>query len=137
LSVLSTLIDALHPLTSLDFRGHWCPFCMAYLKTLQSLTPSITAAGGQPLIITAETAPNLTTTRTTTGYNGEAIVDPENILAKYFKQKGLLDVAISEKKGYEHGMAQPAILVIKNDGTVLENWAIVPSMVCFIYLSGR
>ncbi|KAE9370057.1 hypothetical protein N431DRAFT_441934 [Stipitochalara longipes BDJ] len=109
------------------FRGHWCPFCMGYLKTLQSLSTSISAAGGQPLVITAESAPNLATTRTTSGYNGEAIVDPENILVEYFKERGLLDVAISEKKGYEHGMAQPAILVIKSDGTVLEKWAIVPS----------
>ena len=67
-----------------------------------------------------------------TGYDGEAIVDTENILVKYFKERDLLNVAITEKKGYEHGMAQPAILVIKNDGTVLEKWAIVPSTVCFV-----
>lgn len=48
---------------------------------------------------------------------------------KYFRDKDLLDVAISEKKGYEHGMAQPAILVIGRDGEVLEKWAIVPSVV--------
>jgi peroxiredoxin len=103
---------------------------MSYLKTLQSLTPSITSAGGQIVIITAEPATHLAATRTTSGYNGEAIVDSENILAKYFKDTNLVNVAISEKKGYEHGMAQPAILVIKTDGTVLEKWAIVPSMVC-------
>jgi peroxiredoxin len=115
-----------------DYRGHWCPFCMSYLKTLQSLTPSITSAKGQIVIVTAEPATHLAATRTTSGYNGEVIIDPENILAKHFKERGLLDVAISEKKGYEHGMAQPAILVIKNDGTVLEKWAIVPSMVCLV-----
>lgn len=105
---------------------------MSYLKTLQSLTPSITSAKGQIVIVTAEPATHLAATRTTSGYNGEVIIDPENILAKHFKERGLLDVAISEKKGYEHGMAQPAILVIKNDGTVLEKWAIVPSMVCLV-----
>jgi peroxiredoxin len=115
-----------------DYRGHWCPFCMSYLKTLQSLMPSITSAKGQIVIVTAEPATHLAATRTTSGYNGEVIIDPENILAKHFKERGLLDVAISEKKGYEHGMAQPAILVIKNDGTVLEKWAIVPSMVCLV-----
>jgi len=98
---------------------------MSYLKTFQSLTPSISAAGGQTLIA------DLETTRKTTGYQGEAIIDPEHILAKYLKERGLLDVAISEKKGYEHGLAQPSILVIKSDGTVLEKWAIVPSKVCF------
>lgn len=113
-----------------DFRGHWCPFCMGYLKTFQSLVPSITAAGGQTLIVTAESAEHLPASRTTTGYQGEAIVDPEHVLAKYFKEKGLLDVAITERKGYEHGLAQPAVLVIQKDGTVLEKWAIVPSAVC-------
>jgi hypothetical protein len=52
---------------------------------------------------------------------------------KYFKERDLLDVAISEKKGYEHGMAQPAILVIGKGGDVLEKWAIVPSAVCLIF----
>lgn len=80
--------------------------------------------------MTAEPEKHLAATFKSTGYNGEAIVDPENILVKYFKGRDLLDVAISEKKGYEHGMAQPAILVIGRDGEVLEKWAIVPSVVC-------
>jgi hypothetical protein len=77
--------------------------------------------------VTSEPEIHLATTRQSTGYGGESIVDPENILAKHFKEKGLLDVAISEKSGYEHGMAQPAVLVMKKDGTVLEKWEIVPS----------
>jgi peroxiredoxin len=105
---------------------------MSYLKTFQSLNASISAAGGQTLIVTAEPAlVDLETTRKTTGYQGEAVSDPEHILAKYLRERGLLDVAISEKKGYEHGLAQPSILVIRSDGTVLEKWAIVPSKVCY------
>jgi len=68
--------------------------------------------------------------RDSTGYTGEAIVDTQNSLVQYFREKGLVNVAITEKKGYEFGMAQPAVLVIKSDGTVLEKWAIVPSAVC-------
>ena len=53
------------------------------------------------------------------------------------KEKYDLDVAVSEKKGYEHGMAQPAILVLRGgkggdlkgaEGAVFEKWAIIPSM---------
>ena len=63
-------------------------------------------------------------------------MDTENELAKFLKQQGTLDVAISEKKGYVKGMAQPAVLAVrygKGAGTekeeVLESWAIVPSLV--------
>lgn len=66
-----------------------------------------------------------------TGYTGNAISDPSNEIVKDFKSKGLVDVAITEKKGYEHGMAQPAVLVLKKDGTVLYSWAIVPALVRF------
>jgi hypothetical protein len=103
---------------------------MSYLTTLTLLSPSITGAGGKPVIITSEPEEHLPATRKSTGYEGEAIIDTENILAKYLKENKLLDVVISEKKGYAHGMAQPAVLAIRRDGTVLEKWAIVPSTVC-------
>jgi peroxiredoxin len=102
---------------------------MSYLKTFQTLSGSIKAAGGTPVIITAQPEEHLSATRSTSGYTGEAIVDTQNLLAKELKSRDVLDVAISEKKGYEHGMAQPAALVLKKDGTVLQHWAIVPSAV--------
>jgi hypothetical protein len=106
---------------------------MTYLKTFASLTPSIINAGGKPVIITSEVIKHLESVRKATGYTGDAIVDPENVLARALKDRVQLDVAISSQRGYEHGMAQPALLVMKNDGTVLQKWAIVPSMVsCFI-----
>jgi hypothetical protein len=67
--------------------------------------------------------------RTASGYTGETMIDPDNFLAKELKRRGLLDGAISDKKGYPHGMAQPAVLVLKKDGTVLFKWAIVPAFV--------
>ena len=112
-----------------DFRGHWCPFCISYLKQLQAVTESITAHHGTPLVITAEPASQLGATRSASGYSGEAIVDPLNVIVKYLKARDLLNVAVSSSKGYEHGMAQPAVLALKKDGTVLFNWAIVPSLV--------
>lgn len=102
---------------------------MAYLKALTSLTPSIEARGGTPIIVTAEAAEHLPVTLKTTGFKGATIVDPENLLAQRLKAQGKLNVAITEKSGYAHGVAQPAVLVMKKDGTVLNSWAIVPSVV--------
>ncbi|KZP01958.1 hypothetical protein FIBSPDRAFT_987791, partial [Athelia psychrophila] len=67
-------------------------------------------------------------TRKSSGYTGEIIVDTENFLAKELKQRGWLDVAISSRWGYEHGMAQPSLLAIKQNKEVLYSWAIVPSL---------
>jgi hypothetical protein len=55
-------------------------------------------------------------------------VDPKNEVAAELKRREKLNVAITPKSGYEHGMAQPAILVMQSDGTVLYNWAIVPGV---------
>lgn len=59
--------------------------------------------------------------RKATGYVGKAIVDLRNVLAKEFKRMSVVDVAITKKKGYEFGMAQPAVFVVLEDGTVLES----------------
>ncbi len=40
----------------------------------------------------------------------------------------MINVAISDKSGYPNGMAQPAVLVLKQDRTVLHSWAIVPGL---------
>ncbi|KAL7908473.1 hypothetical protein GGI35DRAFT_486531 [Trichoderma velutinum] len=109
------------------YRGHWCPFCMAYLRVLQDLSPTITAAGGYPVIVSAQDEEHLAQVRSSSGYTGQAINDPENILAKHLAANGMVTVAITEWEGYPHGLAQPAILIIKKDGDVVENWAIVPS----------
>ena len=91
-------------------------------------------AHGNAVIVTAEPAEHLAATRAKTGYGGNAIVDPDNVLAAELKRRGLLNVAISEKAGYPHGMAQPAVLVIQRDGTPLYQWAIVPSIVSSFFL---
>ncbi|MCJ1328786.1 hypothetical protein MMC10_005463 [Thelotrema lepadinum] len=112
------------------YRGHWCPFCLSYLKTLQTLLPSIGQAGGKVLVVTAEPAEHLPAMRKAAGYVGEAAIDPEHKLANMLRERGLLDVAVTNKAGYEHGVAQPSILIQKGrgDGTVLFEWAIKPSV---------
>ena len=102
---------------------------MSYLKDLQCLSSRMWGANCTPLIITAEPIEHLAATRTASGYTGQAIVDPTHAIAQDFKERGLLDVAITPKNGYEHGMAQPAILELRRDYTALYAWAIVPAWV--------
>jgi hypothetical protein len=120
---------------------------MSYLSALQALSPSISSKGGKALTITSEPEIFLETTREKSGYTGETIIDTENILAGYLREKGWVDIVVQEswvleKRGYSKGMAQPGVLVIRKvkDGEgegeaeggveVLESWAIVPSLVC-------
>ena len=81
------------------------------------------------MIVTAEDSKHLPETLSKTKYSGETLVDTENILAAELKSRGLLDVAISEKDGYPHGMAQPSVLVVDRNGKQLISWAIVPGVV--------
>ncbi|KAL9580785.1 MAG: hypothetical protein Q9203_006164, partial [Teloschistes exilis] len=111
-----------------DYRGHWCPFCISYLRRLQSLSSQISSAGGSTVIVTAESEENMAKTRQASGYTGPAISDPENAIAGELKQRFGLDIVITPKRGYPNGMAQPAVLVLKTDGTVVYNWAIVPKL---------
>ncbi|KAF4624544.1 hypothetical protein G7Y89_g13626 [Cudoniella acicularis] len=137
LEQFQTLLSTSEVLFVVFFRGHWCPFCMSYLSQLTTLNPSMVASKTTPLIITSEPQEHLPATRKSTGYTGEAIVDVENVLASEFKRRGWVDVAITEKKGYKFGMAQPAVLVLRGKGKgmgmgegeveVLEKWAIIPS----------
>ncbi|KAL5328705.1 hypothetical protein ACEPPN_002207 [Leptodophora sp. 'Broadleaf-Isolate-01'] len=124
----NTLLSSSEFLFVVVYRGHWCPFCRAYLSTLSTLSPSILSSQGAPLIITSEPSSFLPETRKLTGYQGDAIVDPGNELVGHLRERFGLEVAISEKKGYVNGMAQPAVLVVRREGEVLEKWAIVPGL---------
>ena len=73
--------------------------------------------------------------RTASGYEGETIVDPENVLAKELKRRGLLDLAISDRKGYPQGMVQPGVLVGGGKIGILYSWAIKPGVVGSVLLS--
>lgn len=129
----SSTLSANNP--NVDYRGHWCPFCLSYLRDFSSLSSALTAKNGTSLIVTAEPEIHLSATRSATGYTGAVIVDSSHLLAKELKRRGLLDVSVTEKKGYRYGVAQPAVLVIKRDGTVLESWAVVPKMACLSHFA--
>ena len=103
---------------------------MSYLRQLQSITQAINAKKGAVVAVTAENEDQIQQTRKASGYTGTIIVDPAHLLATKLRELGILDVALTAKAGYEHDMAQPAILVM--DGKqkkVLYKWAIVPSLV--------
>ncbi|KAI1329000.1 hypothetical protein F5Y16DRAFT_367146 [Xylariaceae sp. FL0255] len=110
------------------YRGHWCPFCQQYLHTLEQLQKAVAAEGGKVLAITAESGEHLQAKRDASGYTGEVIVDTENKIAAELRLRKLLDVAITEKKGYPHGMAQPAFITHDSERKIYDSWAIVPSV---------
>ncbi|KPI35343.1 uncharacterized protein AB675_9975 [Cyphellophora attinorum] len=110
------------------YRGHWCPFCNAYLKDFQNIKEAIQAAHGVAVTITSEHPSHLEAMRSQTGFTGEMIADPENTIAAEFKKRHRFTPAISDKKGYPHGMAQPAVFVIQKNGTVVYQWAIEPAL---------
>lgn len=93
------------------------------------IASSVRSAQGVPIAITSQVPNMLSTMRTQTNFSGEMIADPTNSIAAELKRKYNFSPAISEKKDYEHGMAQPAVFVLKRDGTVLHQWAIAPGMV--------
>lgn len=43
------------PLVVSFFRGHWCPYCMAELTSLNEALPDIRAAGAELVVITPQT----------------------------------------------------------------------------------
>ena len=86
------------------------------------------------LAVTSEPAQHAEATRAASGYSaGELLVDTENKLAQELKRRGVVEVAVSSHRGYEHGMAQPAVVVVRNveggEGEVVYSWAIVPGVV--------
>ncbi|KAL8951190.1 MAG: hypothetical protein Q9222_002820 [Ikaeria aurantiellina] len=97
----------------------------------------VVSANGTPLIITAQSAEFVEKARQSSGYTGHAISDPDNDIASNLRKRGAVDVAITQKNGYPHGMAQPAIVLTKTDGTVLYSWAIEPKTMNLGGATGR
>ena len=77
----------------------------------------------------------------------QCLSDPTHVLRNYLAQQGLITIAVSggenatdstfyqvhpKIKYYKNGVAQPAVLCIKPDRTVLYNWAIVPQLVSYL-----
>ncbi len=70
-----------------------------------------------------------------TGYDGPAATDVSLDFVTSLREKSLIDVAITPKNGYPNGMIQPAFMVIKQNDTVVEKWAIQPSIVSLACLA--
>ncbi len=56
-----------------------------------------------------------------------------HVLRNYLNEKGLITVQTSQDnkyfKLYEHGVAQPGVLCVRPDASVIYSWAIIPSEV--------
>jgi len=113
------------------FRGDWCPWCAAYLNDFNEVQNEINRLGGKLIGITSqvnnESKHNL-------DLNFDIVSDPDNIEAVKYgvnitpkQETPLADVAGQ----YEHGMAQPAVIVESSTGNKLYEWIIVPAEMNF------
>lgn len=102
---------------------------MAHIRQLATLSPKVQATGATTLIVTAEGAEHLAAVTKQTGYTGQTINDPDLKLVTELSKRDIIDIAITDKGGYPHGMSQPGLIVIDRQNKVLEKWAIVPSIV--------
>eukprot|EP00954_Amorphochlora_amoebiformis_P025466 1373205-Amorphochlora_amoeboformis.AAC.1 len=111
------------------YRGHWCPFCAGYLKTIEKeFVPGFKALGGKVIAVTSESEPLAKKAKDTWGTSFVHISDPSNILAEKFgvhitpKEKTFHKDHPTE---YPKGMAQPALVVLSDAGKrQLFNWHI-------------
>jgi peroxiredoxin len=120
------------PVTAVVFyRGLWCPWCSGYMKELnKSFVKKIRAVGGELFAVTAQELVEGKAATQAWSLDFQTVVDPTNELAKYLK------VNITDKKDtyfkdhpswYPHGLAQPALIVMDQQGRTLFHWAIVPA----------
>eukprot|EP00029_Vermamoeba_vermiformis_P010728 TRINITY_DN570_c1_g1_i2.p1 TRINITY_DN570_c1_g1~~TRINITY_DN570_c1_g1_i2.p1 ORF type:complete len:216 (+),score=56.07 TRINITY_DN570_c1_g1_i2:403-1050(+) len=120
------------PVTAFVFyRGLWCPWCSGYLKELnKSFVKKIRAVGGELFAVTAQELVDGKAATQEWNLDFQTVVDTSNELAKYLK------VNITPKKEtyftehptwYPNGLAQPALIVVDQQGRTLYHWAIVPS----------
>lgn len=73
----------------------------------------------------------------------KCFADPTHVLRNYLAEQNLINIRVSGGEGstdsafykahpkikhYKHGVAQPGVLCIKSDRTVLYNWAIDPNV---------
>lgn len=129
----------------LFYRGGWCPICKQWLQDwlkIQDLQTQLKKLNGALLVICAQSQSLVNANLTfwglaETGIKCQGIGDPTHSIARHFKKEKLINVAISGGPGpyrvhhytYPKGMAQPACLVIKADGTVLYSWSNVPKRI--------
>ncbi len=77
--------------SSCGYRGSWC---------LETLVSAVAEKGGAVVTVTSETADMLPKTRQASGYTGQTIVDPHHLLADRFKERRMVDIAVTAKSGY-------------------------------------
>eukprot|EP00468_Gymnochlora_sp_CCMP2014_P001212 CAMPEP_0167740404 /NCGR_PEP_ID=MMETSP0110_2-20121227/258_1 /TAXON_ID=629695 /ORGANISM="Gymnochlora sp., Strain CCMP2014" /LENGTH=465 /DNA_ID=CAMNT_0007624293 /DNA_START=20 /DNA_END=1417 /DNA_ORIENTATION=- len=114
------------------YRGHWCPFCQGYLKLMnKDFAPKFKELGGKVIAVTSESTSFASKASKDWGLSFTTISDPNNELAKKYnvfitpKEQTFLK---DSKTEYPTGMAQPALIVIGDNGkTQLFNWRIQPN----------
>lgn len=109
------------------YRGHWCPWCVAYLKDFNDQLDAIRARGGSLVAITSHADDQAAANH---GLKFDVVVDEVNAEAKKY------DIFVTPKEDsplasvdgvYPNGMVQPGVVIEGADGAILYHWAIVPN----------
>lgn len=109
------------------FRGDWCPWCNGYLRDFNDHLETIRNLGGSVVGMTSQIGNQ---SKKNNELEFDINVDPENVAAK---RHGIAvtpkeHTPLAEVDGiYEHGMAQPGVIIEDARGNVLYSWAVVPS----------
>jgi peroxiredoxin len=112
------------------FRGNWCPFCQGYLRELGgTFLSDLRAEGGDLIGITSQSEDGAQKAHQDWGLSFPTHSEPSNTLASRF------GIAITPKENtplakspdeYPHGMAQPGVVIVDQNGQPLVQWAIKP-----------
>lgn len=109
------------------YRGHWCPWCIAYLNDFNGQLDAIKARSGSLVAITAHTDDQAAAQH---GLNFDVVVDEANNEARKY------DIVVTPKEDsplasadgvYPNGMVQPGVVIEDANGAILYRWASAPS----------
>jgi peroxiredoxin len=124
------------------YRGKWCSRCQLYLQQIDPIVNQIRASGGEIFAVCAQRTEVVEATRQEWDLRYDLVADPKNVLGKKFninvmKTRGK---AFNQLIGYikQHYttknelpednavVAQPGLVVLNQDGSVLYSWKSEP-----------
>ncbi|KAL0489376.1 regulator of G-protein signaling [Acrasis kona] len=124
------------------YRGKWCSGCQTYLQQTDPIVSEIRNSGGDIYAICAQSQKEVEITQKDWKLHYQLVADPKNVIAKKYNmgvmnQKGkkfskffeVLSEYLNktpEIPKMEDGIAMPALLVFKQDGSILYSWKSKP-----------
>ena len=96
---------------------------------MEKLLQDIRKRGGNITAITAQSQSKVDAVRQSWGLTFNIYSDEAHVLADHVRERGLVNVALTERADYKFGvMTQPAVLIMNRQRDVLYTWAVVPTL---------